>query len=290
MTSESASSSAPGGSIPAETTPSLASAFSALNVNNDPETATDPKPSSDDAKASTNATSDPLQVAAQQYPWLYMTSTLDACFKDAEKNAKSDIKVRSDALDQEEAGTSDQRTRLEAGQSIEFYDELSSDKFAKDAPKIMQTFLSHGDACTELEAEALRIASKDLSNIDFDSMIVPLQEYNDVLDRLGTLLMEAFELESAILRLTVSTTSESESEAVESSETETKQPSEDSKLPNLNKVLTRSQIAPVFSACLPIVRARAGNIAMAQQLVEGAKQNLSMTIHLENYYDDDDED
>lgn len=122
--------------------------------------------------------------------------------------------------------------------------------------------------------------------------------------------MEAFELESAILRLTVSTTSESESEAVESSETETKQPSEDSKLSEpqqgsesegniAQSTAARSQIAPVFSACLPIVRARAGNIAMAQQLVEGAKQNLSMTIHLESlgiggddgdYYDDEDED
>lgn len=32
-------------------------------------------------------TSDPLQVAAQVYPWMHMSSTLDACFKDAEAAA-----------------------------------------------------------------------------------------------------------------------------------------------------------------------------------------------------------
>ena len=32
-------------------------------------------------------TSDPLQIAAQLYPWSFMTSTLDACFKNAESAA-----------------------------------------------------------------------------------------------------------------------------------------------------------------------------------------------------------
>jgi hypothetical protein len=32
-------------------------------------------------------TADSLQVAAQRYPWLYMSSTLDACFAEAEKTA-----------------------------------------------------------------------------------------------------------------------------------------------------------------------------------------------------------
>ncbi|KAJ3736165.1 hypothetical protein DFJ43DRAFT_990390, partial [Lentinula guzmanii] len=220
-------------------------------------------PSSDDEKL--NTTSDPLQVAAQHYPWMHMASTLDACFKDAEETAKKDIKARSDALDTLEANISDERTRSEAERLIEFYGELSSDRFVKDAPKIMQSFLSHGDACTEIEAEALRIASQDLSNIDFDTMdiMVPLREYNDVLDRLGTLQMEVFALESAILRLTVSTTEPSSENTAQSA-------------------AARSQIAPVFKACLPIIRARGQNITMAQQLVEGAKQNLSMTVHLQS--------
>ncbi|KAJ3798968.1 hypothetical protein GGU11DRAFT_862319 [Lentinula aff. detonsa] len=237
-----------------------------------------------------------IVVAAQHYPWMHMASTLDACFKDAEETAKKDIKARSDALDTLEANISDERTRSEAERLIEFYGELSSDRFVKDAPKIMQSFLSHGDACTEIEAEALRIASQDLSNIDFDTMdiMVPLREYNDVLDRLGTLQMEVFALESAILRLTVSTTeSSSEKSAFMSDESDdpptTPQSSAEinDNAPNIpdstaQSAAARSQIAPVFKACLPIIRARGQNITMAQQLVEGAKQNLSMTVHLQS--------
>ncbi|KAJ4479048.1 hypothetical protein J3R30DRAFT_3473683 [Lentinula aciculospora] len=252
---------------------------------------------------------------------MYMASTLDACFKDAEPTVEKDIKARSEELDTQEASISDQQTRSEAERVIEFYGELSLDKFAKDAPKIMKTFLSHGDACTEIEAEALRIASQNLDDIDFDivDIMVPLREYNDVLDRLGTLQMEAFELESAILRLTVSTATTTES-SPESQATVSDPQTEESLHPqsgsfidpepssedndDTSNVLTssqssaaRSQIAPVFTACLPIIRARGRNLTMAQQLVEGAKQNLSMTVHLQSlsireddYSDDSKED
>ncbi|KAH7876509.1 uncharacterized protein C8R40DRAFT_1264696 [Lentinula edodes] len=287
-------------------------------------------PSSDDAKP--NTTSDSLQVAAQQYPWMYMASTLDACFEDAEEVAEKNIQTRSEELDKQEASSSDQQTRTEAERLIEFYGELSSDKvsqiillrtpihkartsqFAKDAPKIMQNFLSHGDACTEIETEALRIASQDLNNIDFDTVDImgPLREYNDVLDRLGTLQMEAFELESAMLRLTVSTTTTTEFSSADQTKTTTNTtinpPSEDSAPPeselssadaeNTSNVSSttqsaaaRSQIAPIFAACLPIIHARGRNIVMAQQLVEGAKQNLSMTVHLQSLgFGEDDND
>ncbi|KAJ3811988.1 hypothetical protein F5876DRAFT_75287 [Lentinula aff. lateritia] len=290
--------------------------------NRDPQltATTTPIPPSDDAKP--NTTSDPLQVAAQHYPWMYMASTLDACFEDAEEVAEKNIKARSEELDEQEDSSSDQRTRSEAERLIEFYGELSSDKFAKDAPKIMQNFLSHGDACTEIETEALRIASQDLNNIDFDTVDImgPLREYNDVLDRLGTLQMEAFELESAMLRLTVSTTTTTESSSADQTTTTTTTTtiinplSEDSAPPesglssagpetndkssNVSNTTSqsaaaRSQIAPIFAACLPIIHARGRNIVMAQQLVEGAKQNLSMTVHLQSLgigEDDNDDD
>lgn len=45
-----------------------------------------PAPPALTEEASTR-TSDPLQVAAQVYPWLYMTSTLEACFRTAEEKA-----------------------------------------------------------------------------------------------------------------------------------------------------------------------------------------------------------
>ncbi|KAF5392650.1 hypothetical protein D9757_001071 [Collybiopsis confluens] len=302
--------------------------------------------------SNSDATSDPLQVAAQHYPWMYMTSTLDACFKDAEQTAENDLKTRSDALDKEEAEISEQRVRYDAEEAIEFYDELASDKFAKEAPRIMQTFLSHGEACSKLEGETLAIASRDLTaaGLDYDNMDVWLKEYNAVLDRLGILLMEAFDLESAILRLTVSTSSApptDESAPVSSSsggdadrtvvlapstsavpgiaeqETRTGLSSairiqgkgeggggrrqgqeagneEQQQTPTASsqtQTQARSQIAPVFSACLPIIRARMKNIGVAQELVEGAKQNLSVTVYLESlsleegdWEEDEDED
>ncbi|KIK64757.1 hypothetical protein GYMLUDRAFT_71163 [Collybiopsis luxurians FD-317 M1] len=272
-----------------------------------------------------------------------MTSTLDACFKEAEHAAQNDLKTRSEELDKEQESISDQQVRYEAEREIQFYDELASDKFAKEAPKIMQTFLSHGETCTQLEAQALSIASKDLSGsgIDYDNMDLMLREYDDVLDRLGSLLMETFELESAILRLTVSSAAPKLEDELppDSDDTPEHQPSESSSLepeapqaqvssssypdtetetetsPTTTTTTTtssttpsaqpqseaeaqpRSQIAPVFSACLPIVRARARNIGMAQQLVEGAKQNLRVTVALESMgigdgsdWEEDDED
>jgi hypothetical protein len=38
----------------------------------------------------------------------------------------------------------------------------------------------------------------------------------------------------------------------------------------------------VFSACLPVLQARAANLQMAHELLEGAKENLAMSIHLES--------
>jgi hypothetical protein len=34
------------------------------------------------------STAEPLQIAAQTYPWIYMSSTLDACFAGSQKTAK----------------------------------------------------------------------------------------------------------------------------------------------------------------------------------------------------------
>lgn len=90
-------------------------------------------------------TSDPLQVAAQLYPWLYMTSTLEACFQTAEETAKvrelsiiigsvfqlllvqKDLQKRSEEIDAEESDFAEQRERYEAEQVVNFYDELSTE-------------------------------------------------------------------------------------------------------------------------------------------------------------------
>jgi len=44
----------------------------------------------------------------------------------------------------------------------------------------------------------------------------------------------------------------------------------------------RTQLVHMFSACLPVLQARAANLQMAHELLEGAKENLAMSIHLES--------
>ncbi|KAK0230267.1 hypothetical protein IW262DRAFT_1453172 [Armillaria fumosa] len=244
-------------------TPSASSTPRPANVQDDssaPSVPAGPEP---------ERTSDPLQIAAQVYPWMYMTSTLDACFKEAEATAKRDLETKTKELEAEEANISDERIRFEAERLIEFYDELASDKFAKEAPTIMQNFLSHGDSCTECESEALKIASQDF-DLDYTSGPSPLTIFNSMMDKLGmsSILDEAIELKTRISDLDP--------------------PGNDEE--NKESTAARTQIIPLFKACLPVLRARTANLAMAQQLIEGAKENYSMALHLKMLEMDDSDD
>ncbi|KAJ7639399.1 hypothetical protein FB45DRAFT_426181 [Roridomyces roridus] len=263
----------PGGSRAQSRTPSVSSSRSTSSVSvsdgdrksEDQATASTSKSEAEPQPDAPQRTSDPLQVAAQVYPWMYMTSTLDACFESAGKAAEQDIAARTEAVSELEATMSDQRVRLEAERSIEFYDELSTDKFATSAPSIMQAFLAHGDACSSLEVDALKLSSRDpaLSEDDFS----PMEPYNDMLDRLDKLENETNELHASIVALTQ-----------ESAEDDTEQSA-------------RSQITHLFSSCLPLLQGRRENLEMARQLLEGAKENHAMMLHLESlgYTSDDEE-
>ncbi|KAJ7167688.1 hypothetical protein C8R46DRAFT_1350650 [Mycena filopes] len=204
-------------------------------------------------------TSDPLQVAAHVYPWMYMTSTLEACFKSAESTAEKDLEERAKEISGEESDISDQRARLEAERKIEFYEELATDKFATAAPSIMQRFLAHEDACTQLEAEALQLAMSQATLAEDEYS--PMRPYNAMLDRLERLQREQRELHASIVALT---------QEDDSGEEGDEQPS------------ARSQMIHVFSACLPILEARGANLQMAYELLEGAKENLAMSLHIES--------
>ncbi|KAJ6615650.1 hypothetical protein B0H10DRAFT_2040435 [Mycena sp. CBHHK59/15] len=221
--------------------------------------------------ATPDPTSDSLQVAAQVYPWIYMTSTLEACFKTAEKSAENDLATRGRELSEEESDISDQRVRLEAERTVEFYEELSSDKFSTEAPSIMQAFLSHGDACTALEADALKLASgpqKPPSASD-DDYYSPMRPYNAMLDKLEDLQRELTQLHASILRLTQDAGNEVDSELDEAN-------------PDREEPSARSQMIHVFAACLSVLQARAANLEMARELLDGAKENLAMSLHLES--------
>lgn len=190
---------------------------------------------------------------------MYMTSTLEACFASSEQVAKNDLETRAKQISEEESELSDQRTRLEAERAIDFYDELATDTFARDAPLIMKTFHSHGDACTRLEAEALNLAVRGSAVPDDDA---PLQVYADMLDSLEELQAEASDLESSILKLTSSTPANDDA-ATESSS-------------------ARGQIISVIAACLPVLHARIANLTMAQDLIDSAQENLSISLRMES--------
>ncbi|KAG7447654.1 uncharacterized protein BT62DRAFT_930680 [Guyanagaster necrorhizus] len=196
-----------------------------------------------------------------------MSSTLDACFKGAEAAAKKDLEAKAKELEAEEANISDERIRFEAERLIEFYNELASDKFAKEAPIIMQKFLSHGDSCTECESEALRISSQDF-DLDYTEGPSPLTILNSMLEKLDRLQDEAIELKTRISDLDP--------------------PGNDGE--NEESTAARAQIIPLFSACLPVLRARTANLAVAQQLIEGVKENYSVTLHLKMLEMDDSDD
>ncbi|KAJ7887579.1 hypothetical protein B0H14DRAFT_2695357 [Mycena olivaceomarginata] len=208
-------------------------------------------------------TTDPLQVAAQVYPWIYMTSTLEACFKSSETAAEKDLAAREAELAEEESDVAEQRVRLEAERQIEFYEELSGDKFATAAPSIMQAFIAHGDACTLLEAEALQLATTSNAPAE-DDYYSPMRPYNTLLQKLEEKQREQSQLHASIVALTQDDGgTKTLAEAQENGD----QPS------------ARTQMINVFSACLPVLQARAANLQMAHELLEGAKENLAMSIH-----------
>ena len=84
------------------------------------------------------------------------------------------------------------------------------------------------------------------------------------------LYVEAVELESSILRFT-SPPSPEAADAISSSPANPETAN-----------AARSQILGVFSACLPVIRARISNLAMAQDLIDGAQENLSISLRMES--------
>ncbi|KAF7294242.1 hypothetical protein HMN09_01152600 [Mycena chlorophos] len=262
-------------------TPSIASSSSSRRSSVGSEDAPDPSTSSGgytvltkpqiepqpQPRTQPQPTSDSLQVAAQVYPWLYMNSTLDACFKTAESNAEKDLAEKSAELSAEESTLADERARFDAERQIDFADALSKGDLAESAPSIMQSFLAHGDECATVEGEALALATAPPSIAEEDELS-PMRPYNAMLDRVESLQKECSRLRGAVVALT-----QGPGDADEEAKS------------------ARSQILQLFSSCLPTLQARADNLDMAHQLLEGAKQSLAMSLHLESMgYSDDEPD
>ncbi|KAF8165678.1 hypothetical protein B0H34DRAFT_690015 [Crassisporium funariophilum] len=230
--------------------------------------APEPTPAPPPVEQQPTPTSDPLQIAAQIYPWTFMSSTLDACFKNAEAAAINDLETRAKELSAEESEISDQRDRLEAERAIGIYEELGTDKFAKEAPAIMQLFHSHGDSCARVETDAIKLANQGPPNPDLDE---PLKVYNDMLDVLEELQKEASNLQNSITKLTSTSTTPATDDSKNHDLTAAEEASS-----------AQSQIIGVFAACLPILRARVANLSMAQDLIDSALENVSLGLRMES--------
>jgi hypothetical protein len=161
-------------------------------------------------------------------------------------------------------------------------------QFAKAAPAIMKSFHAHGDACAKAESEALELAMKGTTPDPEDE--APLQPYYDMLENLGTLILaplghsrlhpipetaeqlhsDALNLESSILELA----SEFKEEGAAD---DGKEESEGSDLP-----WARSRLLGAINACLPVIRARISNLSMAQELIDSAQENVSISLRMES--------
>jgi len=73
---------------------------------------------------------------------------------------------------------------------------------------------------------------------------------------------EASDLESSILKLTSSTPTNDDAATEPSS--------------------ARGQIIGVIAACLPVLHARIANLTMAQDLIDSAQENLSISLRMES--------
>lgn len=87
---------------------------------------------------------------------------------------------------------------------------------------------------------------------------------------------KASTLESTILCLVDAAPSQDEKEqtAVETDR--------DGDKPANPKQAAHSELKRVFAACLPVLRARIANLTMAQDLIDSAQENLSISLRMEN--------
>ncbi|KAJ2930569.1 hypothetical protein H1R20_g6522, partial [Candolleomyces eurysporus] len=195
-------------------------------------------------------------------------------------------------------------------------------EFVKNAPLIMQRFHAHGEVSERVEAEALKLAlhgtasrtstgarrnelgasvrdddddkrddderkdkgeeGAEEEEEDEDAL---LQVYHDMLDKLDKLHAEALELEQSIIELTKASLS-SLSDPPASNERESHDRADDDPADEPSttqrKQSPRSQIVGVIAACLPVIRARKSNLLMAQELIDSALENLSISLRMES--------
>ncbi|KZP07346.1 hypothetical protein FIBSPDRAFT_1053027 [Athelia psychrophila] len=195
-------------------------------------------------------TADPLQLAAQLYPWLYMTSHLEAAFQTSELSALNALDKRAFELADEESGIADQRVRFDAERRVACLDEIAA---IKELPELVQTFLRNGIACEAVAAEVLHIHGRTR----MDHPRSPFQVFDEILARIASAQTDADRLHAAFTRLLGS-----KDLAAKSS--------------------LSSFLHPIFEAFLPVMHVRISNLAAVHELVLCSKTNLGMALHIQS--------
>ncbi|KAF4575223.1 hypothetical protein EYR40_005039 [Pleurotus pulmonarius] len=247
------------------------SPVSANSVKTVPSRATQPErlvssaskqPQGEDKSAS--AASDPLQIAAQLYPWMYMTSTLEASMKEAEASVQAAFEAKERELVEQEAEISDQRIRFELERVLALYEELGKPEMLEVLPSILNSFATHGRKCEDLATRATRLAAS-ASGIEHLDYLAPVAAYNNLLDEIDTTYNQGTALHSSLSKL-ASQYSGNSSDSSDAHEAHRDEP--------------RLRMTAAFNAMLTVVQARNANLATAKDLVNVLRQNVRAQVKL----------
>ncbi|KAF9498706.1 hypothetical protein BDN71DRAFT_1503771 [Pleurotus eryngii] len=209
--------------------------------------------------------SDPLQIAAQLYPWMYMTSTLEANMKYAEASIQATFEAKERELAEQEAEISDQRIRFELERVLALYEELGKPEMLEVLPSILDSFATHGLKCEELAAKATQLAtSASGTGIEHLDYLAPMAAYNDLLGELGAAYHQGTMLHSSLSKLTSQNHDRSSS----------------SNAHDMYWDDPRPRMTAAFSAILTVVQIRNANLATAKDLVNVLRQNVRAQVKL----------
>ncbi|KAL4256931.1 hypothetical protein AB1N83_010644 [Pleurotus pulmonarius] len=207
--------------------------------------------------------SDPLQIAAQLYPWMYMTSTLEASMKEAEASVQAAFEAKERELAEQEAEISDQRIRFELERVLALYEELGKPEMLEVLPSILDSFATHGRKCEDLATRATQLATA--SEIEYLDCLAPVGAYSDLLDEIGSTYNQGTALHSSLSKLA----SQYSGDCPDSSDTH-----------EAHRDDPRLRVTAAFNAMLAVVQARNANLATAKDLVNVLRQNVRAQVKL----------
>ncbi|KAI5823879.1 hypothetical protein K523DRAFT_324960 [Schizophyllum commune Tattone D] len=263
-----------------------------------------PSNSQSQSRAENAPTSDPLQIAAQIYPWLYMTSTLEKAFGDSERAAEAEIEAFARDLAQDEEEIRDEKVRWESERFVEFCDSLSSTPkghlhVLQDLPEIIQSYLRHGKEADTWERKALDMAMSQIGTgpaagnaregengtTEEDGQAEEerlegayqqqLTDLQDAIDRIEGLVEDAGALEGRIQGVIDAVAPPPPAVAPPSPPSSVKSLDDDT--PTTADPTSHPLLTPL-QQLLPLLSLRSDNLKLALELVDGAREGAAMNL------------